>query len=221
VLRLSAAAFYYDYTNLQVTVTRTNSLGGVLSVVQNSKGAKVKGFEAEASYNPVPNLTLRAGVAVLDAYYTNFANAIGTGVNETNTLNVSNQPQDLSGKELVRAPNYAGNAGFDFTIPSSVGTFLLTSTLSFSDSYVVSNPSVYGPRAPADLRTKQRLRQKAYQTVSAQLKWTDNSEHLSLTLFGDNLSNTSYRLSYNAGPFGDYSAKADPRTYGVRLGYKY
>src|SRR5690606_20420842 len=138
-------------------------------------GAKVKGAEAEFSYNPIPNLTIRGGVSVLDAYYTDFSNAVGTGVNATNTLNVSNQLQDLSGKELVRAPNYSGNVGFDWEIPSSIGKFLLTSTLSFTDSYVVSNPSVFGPLAPVELRTKQRLRQKAYETLSAQLRWTDPS----------------------------------------------
>jgi iron complex outermembrane receptor protein len=219
--RLSAAAFYYDYTDLQVTITLSKPGEPVSSILQNSKGAKVKGFETEFSYNPIPNLTLRGGISVLDAYYVDFPNAVGTGVNATNTLNVSNQQQDLSGHELVRAPNYSGSAGFDYEIPSSVGTFLLTSTLSFTDSYVVSNPSVYGPLAPAALRDKQRLRQKAYQLLSAQVRWTDPSDHLSLALFGDNLTNTSYRLSYNAGSFGDYSAKADPRTYGVRLGYKF
>lgn len=220
-LRFSAAAFYYDYTNLQVTVTLQRPGLPVSSILQNSKGAKVKGFEAEASYNPVPNLTLRAGISVLDAHYTDFSNAVGTGVNATNTLNVTNQPQDLSGQELVRAPDYSGLVGFDWEIPSEVGTFLLTSTLSFTDGYVVSNPSVFGPLAPVELRNKQRLRQTAYELLSAQFRWTDPSDHFSITVFGDNLTNTSYRLSYNAGPFGDYSAKADPRTYGVRLGFRY
>ena len=51
--------------------------------------------------------------------------------------------------------------------------------------------------------------------------WERNYARVSIALFGDNLTNESYRLSYNAGAFGNYSAKADPRTYGVRLGYKY
>jgi iron complex outermembrane receptor protein len=175
----------------------------------------------------VPNLTLRGGVSILDAYYTDFSNAVGTGigpgtgVNAGRTINISNQVQDLSGKELVRAPNYSGNVGIDYELPTDIGKFLLTSTLSFTDSFVVSNPSVYGPQAPAALQNKQRLRQKAYQTLSAQLSWTDPSDHLTLAIYGNNLTNEKYRISYNAGTNGDYSARAEPITYGMRLGYKF
>lgn len=221
-LRFSAAAFYYDYTNLQVTVTVPSADGqSVSAALLNAPGAKIKGAEAELSFNPVRNLTLRGAITVLDAEYTTFTNAVGTGVNAANTLNVGNQAQDWTGQQLARAPDLTASAGFDYELPTDAGTFVLTGTASYSDGYVIGNGSLYGPLAPPDLRNKQRYRQDSFVLVSAQLSWTDPTDHLTLAVFGNNLTNESYRLSYNGGNFGDYSAKADPRTYGIRIGYKY
>jgi outer membrane receptor protein involved in Fe transport len=44
---------------------------------------------------------------------------------------------------------------------------------------------------------------------------------MTLTVYGNNLTNKTYRLSYSGQIFGDYSVKAEPVTYGVKVGYTF
>jgi iron complex outermembrane receptor protein len=188
---------------------------------QNAPSAKIYGWEGEVTLTPVERLTLHAGLSWLHGRYGSFPNATGTGVNASNTLNVSNQTQDWTHKQMARAPKFSGNASVEYEAPLAYGALLLSASANFTSSYAISNPSLYGPAAPPELRDKQRLRQKAYALLNAQATWTSPGDRYSVSVYGNNLTNTSYRLSYNASGFGDYSAKAEPLTYGVRLGMKF
>jgi iron complex outermembrane receptor protein len=220
-LRINGSIFQYDYTDLQVTVTVPSPINPavVVSRIQNAKSAKVTGAEGDIAYSPTQNLTLRGAITLLKGRYGSFTNATGTGVNPATGLNAGGQIQDWTGQQLPRAPKYSGNVGFDYTLPTSIGKFGLTSNLNFTSSYALSNPSVFGPGNPNP--SQQRLRQSHYTLISAQISWTDSSDRITATVFGNNLTNKTYRLTYNAGTFGDYSVKAEPITYGVRLGYKF
>jgi iron complex outermembrane receptor protein len=72
-VRLSAAAFYSDYTNFQARVGNgTNvGLGGSFPVLNAGK-LRIQGFEFEAQVRPVNALTLSASVGYLDADYKSF-----------------------------------------------------------------------------------------------------------------------------------------------------
>ncbi|TAL01573.1 MAG: TonB-dependent receptor [Rhodospirillaceae bacterium] len=227
IVRFQTAAFYYDYKDLQVSVTVPNptclpgTTCGIVTILQNAPGAHIYGWENEITVTPVERMTLRAGLALLHARYLSFTNATGTGVNATNTLNVSNQVQNWTGKQLARAPDVSGNAGVDYEVPMSYGSLLLTANVNFTSGYAISNPSLYGPLAPAGLQGAQRFRQESYALLSAQVTWTDPSNHYAVTIYGNNLTNKNYRLTYNGGAFGDYSVKAEPITYGAKVGVKF
>jgi outer membrane receptor protein involved in Fe transport len=75
--------------------------------------------------------------------------------------------------------------------------------------------------APPDLREKERFRQDAYALLSARVTWTSSSEHFYVQVYGNNLTDHVYRLSYNGTAFGDYGAKAEPLTYGAKVGVKF
>jgi iron complex outermembrane receptor protein len=64
-LRLNAAAFYTDYTDLQVL-----ALIGVAPTTQNAAEAEIRGFELELTAVPLPELTIEAGIGYTDAEYT-------------------------------------------------------------------------------------------------------------------------------------------------------
>ena len=226
-LRFSTSAYYYDYRSIQTSVTipnpicPPNTVCSPLITLQNAKGATVYGVEGEVTWQPVDQLSLHSGVVWSHGRYKSFPNAIGTGVNATNTLNVTNQKQDWTGKMMVRAPNWSGNVSADYEQPVSFGTIRISANLNFTSSFPLQNASLYGPLAPPELRDKQRLRQKGYALLSAQLGWTDPSDHFSVTVYGNNLTDHTYFLFYNAGVFGDYSPTATPREYGIRAGYKF
>ena len=57
--------------------------------------------------------------------------------------------------------------------------------------------------------------------VNAQASWTDPSNHFTLTVFGNNLTDQAYRLTYNGGFFGDYGTKSQPVTWGLTGAYKF
>lgn len=227
VFRLDLAAFYYDYKNLHVNVQQRSPLcapepapcGTLLTLFANAPKAEIYGLDGQVSIAPTENLNLRAGAAWLHARYMDFTNATGTGVNATG-LNVT-QTQDWSNKQMARAPTFSGNVGFDYKIPDGNGGFLIAANANYTDGFVVSNPSLFGPLAGAALSGKQRFRTNSYALVSASLTWTEPSGHMYVGIYGKNLTNKLYRVTFNGGPFGSYSTFGEPRTYGVKLGFRY
>ncbi len=59
--RLNMAAFRADYTDIQLVFRQ-----GVVPLLFNAGEARIKGFEAEASYRPFGGLVLDAGISILD-----------------------------------------------------------------------------------------------------------------------------------------------------------
>src|SRR6202007_195516 len=150
-----------------------------------------------------------------------FPGAIGTGINAAGTLDVPGQLQDWTGEQMSRAPNFTANFGGDYTVPIGDGELRLSGNVKYTTSYVVNNPSLYGPLAPAALQPVQRYRQGAFTLVDGDITWFAPDHRYWIGVYGKNLTNKSYRANYNGGAFGDYSAKSPPITYGVKAGYQF
>jgi iron complex outermembrane receptor protein len=225
--QFNTAAFYYDYKDINVNISvpapvcPTPGACGNISQFANAPGADIYGLDAEFTWTPVRNLNVRTGAEWLHARYKTFPNAVGTGVNAANTLNVANQVQNWSGQQLARAPNGSANLGIDYTVPTSLGSLLFATNVNYTSSFAVNNVSLYGPLAPAALQNEQRFRQDAYTLVSADITWTAPSQHYYVQVYGRNLSNVTYRLNYNGAVFGDYSPRGEPLTYGGRIGVRF
>lgn len=220
---ISTAFFYYDYRKLQVGVTVPNPFNpsGLISKVINAEKAEVYGIDGDINWQPAEGFNIHLGAAWLHGRYKDFDNATGTGLNATTGLNVTNQPQDWTGQQMTRAPDFTANLGVDYSVTAIKGGKLqFSSNLHYTSSYISNSASLYGPRAGA-LADKQRYRQDGYVLLNMQINWTDASDHMSLGVFGNNLTNQTYRLTYSGGAFGDYSSWAAPITYGVRAGYKF
>jgi iron complex outermembrane receptor protein len=226
LIRFQSSAFYYDYKNLQVSLvipdprcTPTPTVPcSVVSLLQNAPGAHIYGWDNEITVTPTQRLTLHAGVALLHARYKNFHNALGTGINAANTLNVPNQVQDWTGNRLSRAPDISGDASVEYVVPISYGELTVSANVNYTSRYAISTPSTYGPLAPAGQQTKERFTQNPYALLGAQATWTAPDQRYSITVYGTNLTNHVYRMGYNGGASGDYSTQAEPRSYGVRVG---
>ncbi len=100
-LRLNAAAFSTDYTNLQIQV-----FDGIAPVTRNAAAARIRGFEGELTLEPIDDLLIEAGVGFLDAKYTRIA-AGATDI----TL----------ASRLVNAPRWSTNLGISYRIPFANG----------------------------------------------------------------------------------------------------
>ena len=153
--RFEAAGFYYDYRDLQVSYTQFVPPGAALVVLQAMPKAKIYGVEANFEYEVVDNFNVRGGATWLHARYG--ANAVfnGSGVNPAAPgFNASGDPlktfqnttlaMDLSGKQMSRAPDFSAFLGFDYLIPQGDGGIRIAANAKYTDSYVVTNPSIWG-----------------------------------------------------------------------------
>lgn len=255
-LHFEVSGFYYNYHNLQVSATSFAPNGAAVVSLQAIPKAKVHGAEASFDYKVTHNLNLRGGATWLHARYGDGAVFIGTSVNvngvgfNTNsdpikTLpNLGTQAQNLSGLQMSRAPNLTAFFGFDFKVPNKDGGLLFAANVKYTDSYVVTNPSVWGgeplaaytarlaadpkalPNNSVDLAgspyanraNEQRARQPRFATVNLSATWTHPDGHEYVRLWGNNLTNVLYRQHYN--PTG-YSPIAEPLTFGGTVGYKF
>ena len=221
--RFDAAAYYYDFRDLQVGITVPSPVnpGSVVQLISNANKAESYGVEAQATYTPNDDLSVRAGAAYTHARYTDFKNATGNGLNVTTQRNISGQVQDWSGQQMARAPSFTANLGINYEMDMAGGRLALSGNASYTASFVVANPSLFGPLGPAGLANKQRYRQKAYAIANAQINWTDPSDHVTIGVYADNITNTRYNFILSGGLFGDFSQGNEPVSYGARLGFKF
>jgi iron complex outermembrane receptor protein len=103
---LRAAAFYYDYTDLQVGFVNEQS---VVETV-NAASAEIKGVELEITSRLTEDLTVEFSGTYLDAEYTDFV----TGDYRQGFALVQ-----LKGNTLQNAPEYTLRAAFDYKHPVS------------------------------------------------------------------------------------------------------
>ena len=256
-LRFEAAAFYMDYKNLQISFTNFVNQGGTnvaVVLLQNAPSAEIYGLEANVDVELFDNFNFRAGGTWLHARYGDGFLFDGIGVNSAASgTNVNSDPlkvflnagrrQDLSGKQMSRAPDLTAYAGFDYLIPMGDGGLRFAANAKYTDSYVVSNPSVWGgwiidplnPRAIpaggnaalfgtasyANRAGEQRFTQKGYTLINGSITWTDPSDSYYVRLWGNNLTDKRYKLHYNGtASAGSYAVQAEPRTFGVSVGFK-
>lgn len=211
-LTFNAAAFHYDYSDIQVRSTITV---GQVSIF-NAAAGKIGGIEASLSARLIDGLTLSGNLTYLDARYTSFCEAALTG-NPANGSPVCttgtagpNDGFDRAGKRLNQAPKWQGGANLDFDQEID-GFGRLHALVSYSAS-----STVYYTTANELLASSGKVSR-----LDARLGLTIG-EGPELYLFGRNLTNSSYvDLALRANAFLAPVHVSEPRTYGVGLRYKF
>lgn len=113
-LRLNLAAFYYDYTDLQVLSVNKQAGSAVPTLgLDNAADATIKGIELEATAVPTDWLDLGLNMGLLNAKYKNYTSAAIDPV--------SGLPRDFSGNRMPGAPKFTLSANAQVTVP--VGKF--------------------------------------------------------------------------------------------------
>jgi iron complex outermembrane receptor protein len=112
------AGFYSDYKDIQlIGVTTTNGI--VDTTVLNGGKARILGVEAELNARPIPQLSLSAGLGILDTKYKELdPGVISTGVPLTN--------------KFIQAPSVTFNAQATYTIDlANQGQLLLNGDIAY------------------------------------------------------------------------------------------
>ncbi len=195
-LRLNLAAFWYDYSNIQVQVV-TNGLANTL----NAAGARIRGFDMDFEAVPVANLTFTGGLAYTDGEYTRYPDAVSYPASPAAPTMF-----DAAGRDTVRTPKWSGNFNADYRIPSDVGPFSLSGSMTYSSSFAWSADN--------------RLRQPAYALFNAGLRWDTPDERFNIRLWIRNIADKQYYAQAVSSGYGDIVVQAAPRTFGVTVGTK-
>lgn len=202
-VRLNIAAFYYDFEDIQFQKIVSGA-----GVIFNGGSAEITGIEADLRAQVTENLAVSAGFGYLDTEIGDFPGApITVRLPSGGTIS---GPADFNaeGNELPSAPEFSGYAGFEYTIPSSVGNFGVTAHLYHNN----------GMSAEIDNRVKF----DSYTILNGSISWTAPDEHWNVRLWGKNLTDEYYyKQSSGQANALDIGGPADPRTYGVTVGYQF
>jgi iron complex outermembrane recepter protein len=220
-LRLNVSGFYYNLEDLQVQQLASSGF----TTFENSD-AKIRGIDADLLWAATSNLTVRAAIESLTAYYSAYHNAAVWSPNlQQGNFAVppcGGQPgttpfdaecltsADLTGQTLLRSPKITSTLGFDWRIPivnAGQGSVVLSANWYHSASYLESvNASIVSP---------------AYDSYSANLGYMSPDKTWSASLWGHNLSNAKYFLTGGDANYGRTIMYAEPRTYGVSIGFHF
>ena len=205
-LQVNAAAYYYDYSDMQVLVPRLTDQNLPVEEVINADSAEVKGFEVEAIWLATDNLTLMGNYSYIDGEYDDFCCAIDTiGAPELGE-------QDLTGNPLTQAPENKVFLNASYSIQtSSWGEFVPSASYSWVDDrqYDVFDTDV--------------TRADDYYRVDALVTWYSPSEDIRVIASGRNLTDKQTwqslaRLNSTGALTGQIN---EPRTWAIEVQYDF
>jgi iron complex outermembrane receptor protein len=194
-LRINGAAFYYDYSDLQVfTLQPGNPVP--FQRLQNAD-AEIYGAELDVTAQPVDRLELHAAAAYLHTKYTRLNDAIFG---------------DLSGNRLDKSPTWQLSASAAYSAPLNDR---LTGRISADVAY--QSKMFLSPTNTAPLM------RSGYAIANAEVGLTDEQSGLSFTLFVKNLSDKRYlQDAIDVSSFGSFGLfYNEPRTVGATLSFKH
>ncbi len=196
----SIAAFYIDYSDLQVGFVGADS---VVTTV-NAASARNYGLEIELRTRPASNWNIDLFGTYLNAKYRNFT----TGDYRQGFALVN-----LAGNRLSNAPEFSLRASTDYTIPIGDASINLRADVNWQDRvFFTEFNNADATQAP-------------YATVNAGIRYTSADARWSVDVWGRNLTNKFIIANnivtaplYNSVRVGSL---APPRTYGVTLGVNF
>lgn len=201
-VQLNAAAYYYDYKDIQVQRVQLSG-GQTQAVLENAASATLYGLDADVVIIPVRSLQLTAGVNISHSEYDSYPNASGLLV--VNGGGVTT-PLDLTGDRVLVAPDLTFNVGGSYELDVGPGSLLFTANYGYSSKF---------KHSPGEGNFN-----RGYGILNASLAFTDSSERFTLELFGQNLTNERRIGEYTANFLNSYVVRA-PRSYGVALSTKF
>jgi len=202
-LRANVSAFYYSYTDLQVsTFITTPGEISAKQVTTNAAEASIYGTELELTARPVAPLTLNASISYLNTEFDSFISVDpATG-----------DPISVEGNRLPVAPEWKVVLGAQYVLPLKDHGFLtLRGALTYTDDFYFTEHE-----DPLQMHD-------AYTLVNAGVRFETANGRWAVEAYGRNLTEEEYTHHTSVlAIYPDVSAALGlPRTYGLQLVYKY
>ncbi len=226
-LRLNAAVFRNDFSDLQASVTKLGALRAE-AITTNIAAARTYGLEIDATLRATQDLTLTGGFAYLHARYTDFCadtdGVFTSGAPEPNQCAPAQPvliggipngsfivPVDSTTLDLANAPKFNVSLGAEYRVPTEYGTLRL-----YADGRYASRYNTWGrSNDPAYYRQSATIFNGSIRLDSADSRW-------SLTLYGRNLTDIkiiSGAISAGATPVQQFYQP--PREIGIDLAARF
>lgn len=200
-LEINGTGFFYDFTDLQV-----NKIVGLAIVTENAATARLKGLELEMRAAPVNGVLLNADLTYLDTKFRSYV----TGHSARPELGQVN----LKGKHLVNAPKWTVNMGAELDLP-----------LGLAGRASVRGDMAYSSRIYFNEFNEDNLSQKGVALFNASLQYESQDQRWRTSLFVKNLTDEKVAsMKFIASPVTGFALNGfykAPRTYGVRIGYRF
>lgn len=213
-LRLNAAAFAFNFSDLQVNIFDP---ARIAFTINNAGTLEQRGIEADGNFAVTDNFSLRGAIAYVNAEFKDFIGqcysyAFPTGSTRptatpppncsfVNNTNLTLQ-QDFEGRAPARSPEWAGSTGFTWDVPFGSYNLGVTGDAFYTSEYFASEAM-----SPGSF-------QDAFWRFNAGLTLKPADEAWSLQLIGRNLTD-EYYLQYAADRTGGASV---PGAFGEQRG---
>jgi iron complex outermembrane receptor protein len=172
-VRFNASAFFYDYEDFQATFVRATEASARL---QNAGDVEIIGLEASLDWIPVDNLTIGAGLSLLDS--------------EIVKTDVVLPPLDggpettIEGNEIPNAPSvsFSGRARYQWPVSSTLAAAIQTDFNYVDEHFLEPNNREY-------------LSEDGYFVANARLSLLSQDERWSVSAWVKNLGDEEYRTA--------------------------
>jgi iron complex outermembrane receptor protein len=207
-IRANVAAFYYDYKDIQVTAY---GAGGT-SITQNAADSHIYGLDGDFVWQATRDLTFNLSGAYTHARYQDFDGAIAFN-QDLNAHSASygeflTSEVNASGYQMQRTPNFAGNVGAHYGIDlNGSGRLTLSASLYYTSSFYFD--------------AVEQLPQAAYSLLNLRATWTDPTGHIDVSLFGNNVTNTTYFAANFTDTFASRAVYGAPALVGGTVTYRF
>jgi iron complex outermembrane receptor protein len=198
-LKVNSAAFYYSYSDIQVT-----SFQGGTEHVNNAAKARMYGLDMDAEARVTRDFHLTAALELLHAEFTAYPGAqFSMPLPNGGAVLV---PGDASGNQVPFSPKSTFSLGADYTVAfHGLLDFNLTNYVSGRYFFEQDN----------------RLYQPGYDKVNSSVTWTSTNDAVSVRLYGNNLTDRAVSpqaITTGVGYLESFSYP--PRTLGFVVTYK-
>jgi iron complex outermembrane receptor protein len=201
-LQFEAAAFYYDYTDLQVSSFLP---AATVSTLLNAAKATIYGGEAHLAYDLTDTFRVDLGGAYTHGRYDSFPGAPLPTFDPATGL-VGSMAGNAAGRPLTQSPDFNGNIGVDYHQRVFGGMTHLNVNYSYTTR--------------VDFDAFGVTRQPAFGLLNLRASWATPDDKWMIALYGRNVTDTKYRLQVIQAA-GFLQQWGTPATYGVELTAKF
>lgn len=225
-LALSLDVFDMEYKNMQVSAIEHDLSGNPTPVTINAAKARIKGSEFELDWRLTPADEIHGYVTYLDARYTSFPNGVNASTNPDGIYNTyvgildaaganyallaTNVPTDFSGKHLPNAPEETFRLAYSHTFSlGSAGTLTPAAQV------------YWQAKSYTDIANSAQAVRGDYSKTDLNLTYKTESGRMTVDAYVHNLENHTVWQSANAKWDETMAFYLPPRTFGVRVGYRF